>query len=242
MDKIVKYNYAYGGMEDLRKGIFENMHVSSSLHRLKIDSGNRGVVIPNFVGVYQEADAIPEHPDEKMYGEFIKKEFKRLDFLINRVAKEILERRGREERFNANLIHIGYDPDLYDEKLVRELFINPSPRIVISSYRELPYFGRKDTSGIEMVGEKLRELFETVEEREEGVPILRTISEEACSIFNREGKKYGLTRQEYAFLQILDRWKRTCGEGPKISLRGKDILYDVLDLEKDSDFPYEDLI
>ncbi len=205
MDRVTYYKYAYGGIEDIRKGNFDSMQNASSLRKLKLDSLERGIVIPRFVGVYQDWRAKPDTGEERDFRREYEEDLKGIESKLDYLIKIALEMRGEQERFNPKRIHIGYDPAIYrDRKLVRELLGGGSERLGISSYENLPDFAGKETVLDQIYMEQLGDVPLDLD-KEEGVSRIVKIASEGYSGLQQQLERFGLTRDEFAFLHMFNR-------------------------------------
>jgi hypothetical protein len=199
--------YALGGIESIRKGDFDSMQAADSLDKLDLVSHER-IIIPRFVGIYQDWKVKADTREERENKEEIEGRIKELEFLVERLAKLALEKRGERERFNAKLIHVGYEPEIYDEKLTRQLLGQGSKRLGVSAYRDLPDFAHKDTVLAEMFIEHLAELRMNTDfaetDDEEKVSQVAKIAGESYETLQEQLQKFGLTREEFAFLHALN--------------------------------------
>ncbi len=205
MDKIRVFRYAYGGIEDLRRGEFDSMQVADSLSAIRYDSSKKIVVVPRFIGVYQQEELKSDSLQEKDEEEENKKVTERVRELLESLSKMALESDGIEERFHPDLMHLGYDGKLYNERIVREIFGSGLERIAVSSIEELPDFGAKSNEDYEFYC-KIKELPYEADEMKRADTI-RKIASESYDVVTAQLREFGLTREEYAFLNILKRLK-----------------------------------
>lgn len=201
MDEIVYFTYAIGGIEDLRKGDLDIMESSLSIDELNLASPHQNIIIPKFIGVYQDLEIKLETDEEILYKEDIEREDKLLGSISNLLTKIIVEQKGIEESFSPRLIHIGYDPDIYKNDLVRELLGKGTERLAISPYNKIPNFSEKNTAELSVY---LNQIGEMQMAREEGISELIRVASEGCLTLQEQLKSFGLTREEFAFLGILD--------------------------------------
>lgn len=213
MDRITYFEYAYGSIEDLRKGDLEQIKPSSCIDRL--DISNKGVIIiPRFIGVYQREEIKPDNQEEREELKGKRELMRKIEGVMNLVSRLCLEEEGKEESFHSDLIHIIYDSRVYNAKLVRELLGRSSGRIGVSSYNDMPDFNAKEIT--EML-DRLRKIADGIhygiktilmqEDREEFAELLRNDAQDGYSFLDSQLRNYGLTRVEYAFLLMMRKLK-----------------------------------
>ncbi len=213
MDKIHYFKYAFGGIEDITEGNFDRMDVACSLNDLNLDSDSRGIIIPRFVGVYQDwrikPDTREEENNKRIYEEIVRG----LEFLREQLAKGTLENEGIKERVYPKLIHIGYDPRFYNEGLVREFFGRPR-RLEFSPYQDLPEFYHKDLVIIDIFIKELEDILREGNNGDGRVTRIEEIAKESYDGLKEQLRRFGLTREEFIFLHIFEDFlcKRTGSE------------------------------
>lgn len=206
MDNVTYYKYAYGGISDIRKGRLTNLQTADSLEnleRLILNKPRSKIILPQFISVYQNSELKADKGEEKEYLEYAQmmKQFK--EGLAEMSAQMILDDKGKEDKFHPNLIHLAYKPDTYDEKLMREFFVKGMERIRISDYSNIPNFYAKDTLEIRSQMERITNLINSTEEDEERKSLVISSAKESYKIIHAQLKRFGLTRIEYVFLNLL---------------------------------------
>jgi len=206
MDGVITYSYAMGTGEELRGSDFDSLELMenpSSLLRA-LSEPSKGLIVPRFIGIYQgyELIAHTRTPEEANAIEAERKYVNMMERAIDNAAGlSIFSKLGISDFVHPRLIHVGYNPDIWTPNLVRESVGDRLNRIAISSIQELPNFYRKDTRAILTILEKGQEIFEVEEDRNKVIKALRPDIRE----FGDQSKLYGLTRAEYAFLNIIQR-------------------------------------
>lgn len=191
MDSITYYKYAYGGIDDVLNGKFEALTVAKSQSELPIQPSSQKVIVPKLIGVYQEWDLKPDNKEESE--------------LLSRakVGRKLLEHSlitsadGISDNFHPNLIHIGYDPNLLDERLIREFM--RSERIKVSPYGSMPDFYTKEDE----VQNYCKKLVELIGDKEK----LKQISRKVSDKLKIQLSKFGFTKIEYQFLIAVEKFK-----------------------------------
>jgi hypothetical protein len=149
MDSVTEYQYAYGGLEDIRKKNLENMDILDSPLDFQIQkvldevSRKSLLILPKFLGVYQISELKMQTGEETEHEEGIRNYKARLKQRLDSAGQEILEVEGKTDRFSPELIHVGYDPSLYDKGLMIDL-MGENRRIGISPYNKCPDFREKN--------------------------------------------------------------------------------------------------
>ncbi len=231
MDNISRYKYAYGGMNDLLKGRFEKLKTANSLDKLTLINYRSSILVPQFIGVYQESELKPDTLEERENIGAASMGKKMAENVVDRVAQARLSQKGKADRSTPNLIHIGYNSEIYNGRLARELFGEGLERVKFSSYDRLPNFSAKDRVEILEYVKKMAEKIEI--EDEEGV---EKLSREAYNFIDEQLRIFGLTRTEYAFLDVLYNAANPLPNETKFIIPPNDeieeILQNLLKLEK----------
>ncbi len=198
MDEIIKYRYAHGRIDDLKKGRFDNLTEISSQEGLDalVSQNKSRIIIPTFIGVYQESELKPDSALERQYLQMaeLAKGFKE-DLLDNHVIA-MLHETGEEDSCHQRLIHIGYTSAIENAPLVREFFGSGMKRIGVSPCQNLPDFSLKDTIAIEQYMQRINATLENDVEKDE----IKALAKEAYNFLEAQLRTFGLTRVEYAFM------------------------------------------
>ncbi|MDO8622875.1 MAG: hypothetical protein Q7R52_01410 [archaeon] len=208
MDTITKYQYAYGGIEDMRKKDMESMDILDSPRDVQIhaimEEASRGssLIIPKFLGIYQMSEPMMQTLEETEHEEEIKNYHIQLKKMLDEAGQHILGMSGRRDRFNSELIHVCYDPSFYTRGLVSDLLGEGHGRIGISPYNGCPNFGDKNTVISEVYIRRLKDISIEVDEEERRQELAKIAGEGHQELLNQM-QRFGLTRDEYAFLDIF---------------------------------------
>lgn len=213
MDTITYFIHYLGRINDIEEGNFENMQSINSLEEIKTaeilnDALNpsKSIMIPHFIGVYQDLKVKADTFQEAEHIKDIERGVKNIEKQINEIIKASNEFMGRKERFTPSLMHICYDQNIYNKRLVRDIFGEGSERLGFSPYSAYPNFRDKNTAlGIIYI-EKLNKSFEELK-GESMIPHIIKIAEKAYDDMRGQLIKFGLTREESAFLDSMGRLK-----------------------------------
>jgi len=219
MDTITYFIHYLGGINDIGEGNFENMQSINSLEEIKTaeilneaSNPSKIIMIPHFIGIYQDFKVKADTAQEAEHIEDFESIVKQTEKQINEVLKASNEFMGRKERFAPGLMHICYNQNIYDERLVRDLIGEGSERLGFSPYSVYPNFRDKNTALGMMYIEKLNKAFEELK-GEAMVPHIIKIAEKAYDDMRGQLIKFGLTREEAAFLGSMGRLKANSMEG-----------------------------
>ncbi|MFH1358404.1 MAG: hypothetical protein ABIH37_00785 [archaeon] len=181
MDKGIPptYTYAAGSADQLRTRdssltTIEKPIRSNLAKHLK---SNGAVVLPNFVGVYQDEQCGPDNP----YPELREAALRLKEGLVGLL--DVLD--GIE--LNPKLIHIIYKGETWDESLIRQCLGDKERRLAVSRLGQTPNFSKKDTD----VFLELLKIEPGGEHPDKGKYIKQLQTQQ---------KTYGLTKDEYFIL------------------------------------------
>lgn len=212
MDTIAKFGYAFGRVCELKEGRFDDEELKESLEDLELETEGI-IIIPQFVGVYQTYEIKPDSDEEGENIEILKKRAGYIYQFLNSMAKMAIELTGKRERFNPNLIHIGFNPEIYNRGLVRECLGQGSDRISISPYQSIPNFNKKSICEKDFFLRRMNELGEPDEEK---LGELAEISRASYEVLQGQLLEFGLTREEYTFLKLLEKFREPQNKEKKI--------------------------
>lgn len=199
MDKIITYKYALGKTNELREGNFDKMLSSDNLKDFNLMIKNKDLILPEFIGVYQQEDFIFHNYEESTHKEEIKDQYREFNEFLHDQSNHLLSAKfGKEDQINPDLIHIIYDKDAgWTRDLVKECLKDTVGRIVLSNSSDIPDFGRKNTSTC--YGVMIEEMKKTNKDMAGYLLEHQTRLKEVLDT----ASKFGLTREEYVFMQLL---------------------------------------
>jgi hypothetical protein len=200
MDLKARYEFAYGHSRELSGGELDKMQNAERFEELMFPKEESKIIQPKFIGVYQFRDVVLHGDEEREHKDEIEKESKSLEKLAHSIADTALfANKGFHDNLNPRLIHIGFDDNIWSPELVRQAIEDKLGRIAISTYTGMPDFYEKNTSAGALINEKGIELLNDLEDVKEMARRLKSQLDD----YENEMKPYGLTRDEYAFLQIM---------------------------------------
>ncbi|MBD3247600.1 hypothetical protein GF378_03200 [Candidatus Pacearchaeota archaeon] len=201
MDKIITYKYALGNPSDLREGNFEKMLSSDNLKDFNLarKRKSKDLVLPEFIGVYQQENFIFHNYDESIHKQEIEDQYKEFnDFLHHQSNHLLAVKFGQEDKINPDLIHVIYNKDNgWTKTLVKECLKDSIGRLVLSNSSSSPDFGRKNTSTCYSM--MIEEMKKTGQDMASYLLKNQSKLKEALDT----ASKFGLTREEYVFMELL---------------------------------------
>ena len=201
MDRITKYEFALGNIDQVKNGKFKEMRVSPNIEDLELSSDFMklcGLSLFKLVGVYQTSEFLLQTDRERHYKNKLTKIARATELLLDKIHQDYLEQNEIKETFHPKLIHIGYEPGL-DKSSIIDFLQDDIRRIGYSPWDSLPNFYEKN---IELWNDLLRRLEEMPIFSREFINICRESSPDLI----KQLSKYGTTREEFS---IIDRAKRT---------------------------------
>ncbi|MBT4165528.1 hypothetical protein HOE04_00635 [archaeon] len=193
MDSPTTFIYAVGSADEIRQGDFDCLGISHSYEGLKkYLRVKSGIVLPQFVGVYQHLGLELNEEGEVDPSDHKGLFFKKTDEVVSGLAKEVLKLSlGINNNAHPNLMHVIYDSENWNEELVRMSLQDEQKRIAISSQDGTPDFYNKDMGLIYDTLEML------VKEETDGELIKQNLSK-----ISDEMNLYGLILNEYAVWKL----------------------------------------
>ncbi len=200
----LEFQYALGRIKEIITGDSEKF---SSFDKLDFKQ-EKGIYVPEYVGVYQkESHELPEEVSE-MYGNLEEEIDQQL----------IMMQEGQAEDISPDLICIAYDPDpstlnAYKNLLEQSLKEDILSRIKVVPSLEIPRFSDKK-SPIKEIVPHLLSYFKNIKDSESNLAVLERDRE----VLKNLKKDYGLTRNEATSLLIVNNVLSNSGRIPKIRL------------------------
>ena len=206
MDRVISYKYALGTGEQIRLGNFdkENFQRDPSQLVKKIIEQGTGLIVPRFIGIYQFHEIMPHtgNQEERELIKDLERNEERHQKSLNDLANlEIASSFGIKDNSHPGLIFVAYNPSIWTPDLVRESIGSRINRVIIAPFGEIPNFDGKDTTITETILEKGQRIFEVQQDRRKALEFVKP----EVQIFQDQANLYGLTRQEYAFLNMVGR-------------------------------------
>ena len=199
MDRVVYYEHYFGSIEDLKNKDSTRLKKLNEVdygeaERASKSFGSSLIIIPRFIGTYQEWYIKADNEEEKKYKKEINQQKKRLELFLNKILKT-----RNNDSIHPNLIHICYDPKQYTSDIVRPSFGEGSSRLGISSYKNSPNFYNKNSALVSIYLEKMMDTNKSEKIQEK----IETISEDGFNRFQSALKEFGLTLEEISFFEML---------------------------------------
>lgn len=198
MEKVTEYRYGVGSLEEVRDGSVKKRNFSlSKIKRYFARQGKKkGIILPEVVGIYQEFSLVSQREFEKRAMPLLRYFVRHDTDILEEAAKFSLESRtGLEDRVNPYLISVCYNPNVVPEVVIRDFLRDFFGRVLIRDCREIPNFYDKGTEELEIA---LEDMIRTKDDEER-----KKNAERTGEKLDAQLKNYGLTRDEYAFLKIL---------------------------------------
>lgn len=228
MDKITNFKYSYGRLNEIKEGNLPRMELSSEMigHFFR-EQPKSVIMVPELIGIYQISSLKFDGEFENECGNVEKEIFKKLSEYNQETFKELLRTVfGKKDSSHSELIGIIYDSMTMPGEIARAAFNDELGRIRFFDFRNTPHFYDKNTAQLSFFMDKFakqkRSMGEVLEEDKKA-------AEDACIRLNNQMIKYGLTREEYAFFEIMDNMKKGEQKASKI------IITKSLDGLKDPD-------
>jgi hypothetical protein len=226
MDRVIYYDYVLGTFKDIIERNEENLDIFDSPLDITLDEtlNSSKIILPKFMGVYQNWEIKADNKEEEGYlEEAVFNEEKQLND-IHMKDYWCLKECNEEDLADPELIHLSYDPKIYED--ITQFIPEPTnKRILISPYDKLPDFDNKNTGLEQMFLDKIVDLIE--EPMNNGPNILRRF-QNICSEINlelsSEWKKFGLNLSEYVTMKSLDTMKNSNIEGVEMCMKTYSII------------------
>jgi hypothetical protein len=193
------YKYAFGTIEQIKNADFSNMLVSDEISDFSgfQSSTNFGVILPDFMGVYQERQYIEDPLDSE-------DDYSLPDILsdnIGLLAASLVFQGEYDDDMDHDLIAVVYDSKEWTSGLVRSLLGENSQRVAAIDRNNLPDFHKKDTY------DRLSEIWDDIKNYtgtpKEKTKKLKDRWGSAIEKLSKQAKSYGLTQSEYMSYQAI---------------------------------------
>tara|TARA_Y100000310_G_C20461596_1_gene705635 strand:+ start:197 stop:826 length:630 start_codon:yes stop_codon:yes gene_type:complete len=182
------FTYAFGSPTELNEGDFNSMLTSDELGGIVEARDLSDISKPNFIGIYQDSNfAFAPMDNDDLNAQ--------VNFAMNGAQFHgyLIGQGSRPDKMHPNLIHVAFKAP-WNFWNVKEALGNPSGRIGVSSYDNLPRFENKDVDLYQRVSR------ENMEEPRSGFD-----SREIREQIREQMHRFGLTNSEYLLMQSLDK-------------------------------------
>ncbi len=207
MDRVIDYKYGTGTLTEVRKGRPDKKEIDGmDIYNFFNVQREAIIILPRVAGIYQTFDVVFSEPICEQAKQFFEKLVKGSYAAHELKSKVMLESLFGIDRAAPDLIHVVYDYRLMPEQVVREFLGDGLGRIALSDWRKLPDFREKSTEQFPLYFEQVIHTEEEVDE-DNFETVLKQKKEEArraSLTLSEQLKKYGLTRDEYAFLKGIE--------------------------------------
>lgn len=227
MDAVTKFLYSIGSGNEIITGRTNPLDVAETPSELikTLTENEKGIIVPKFIGVYQMREVVTHIGQEQKAARRKIAAFTKLEQALDIVSnRHIFEKFATEDNAHPNLIFVAYNSELWTSSLVRESLGNTINRIVIAPYTELPKFSEKDITIAEQILSKGQEIYGEIRDK---AIVFKALTPE-LSAFRDQAMLYGLTRQEYAILEILN----SSLDSPAL-IRSQDLREAINDIDPD---------
>jgi hypothetical protein len=192
------------------------------------------IIIPKVIGVYQKEGIIIKKSEgiEEAEEEIGKKIFASSNLSLARMLLDI------EDDADSSLISVIYDVKLIPEiSIIRQYLEDRTGRIALNSFDNLPDFSMKNTATIPMIKDILTECYRRSRADGSTAEFVSRMGEHSKDLSARlrsQMKTYGLTKDEYTYLELVEFDSKKKKSGNKIYKPGS-FLSELINLLSNKD-------
>src|SRR3989344_7980263 len=136
------FEYGIGTPEELRQRKLQFTTNDPSILAKELEAKGK-IIVPRFIGVYQDM-TIPEDaeidPDLVEY----------MSSSLRKCVDLLLSKSGKKDNLHGSLFHVSYNPNIWNQELVREAMGDNLGRIAYSTIDSIPDFNKKNL--LDLVG------------------------------------------------------------------------------------------
>jgi len=196
---ITNFLYSIGTLDEIKRGTCKRTLIKPEQDYTKKLSQNAGVIlVPKLIGIYQTREPASETPKKK-------KERGEVGEKMGELDDKFLEGVWRiRDNINPQLIHIGYNPEIWPLDILQISLNDGLRRVKISPIDSLPNFFQKDNITLYEIVEENATLLgddESKLSREENRAINRRFIPQVKKL-EEELKPFGLTRDEWVNINL----------------------------------------
>jgi len=205
MEKFTDYSCSIGTIEQIKKGLLDKVDINLDyLKSFFKKADGKKIIVPKLVGIYQKESVIYRPEEfEKVADEGIR------TFLTSSNLSILRSFLGIRNNLDNYLINVSYASNLIpDSKLVRNMLKDDLGRVSVSSLDNFPDLSMKNTAAIPMVKEFLAKEYLIAQQTRDIGGFHAKENEKMnylCEKLRMQQKEYGLTIDEYTFLEVIGR-------------------------------------